>query len=269
MKAVSAKSTFFSLFSITVGLMVVIKSDAKVDLDAARVIFLFDEGNGNTANDHSGNGNDGKLVNKPKWVAGKYGKALEFNGTNNYVEVEAPNDLPIGAAPRTICFWFKWSKVAWPDALYEMMGYGQNNPGQRLGLGLLETAWHSLGIETVLFARNFEWDADTKWHHFAAAYPEGEKTTDKFKIYLDGVLHEAVDRHPVQNLNTAEAPLVIGCLPNPKLFHFPGRIDEVAIFGEELSAGDINAIAKRGLLGAQSVSATGKLAISWGVIKTQ
>jgi hypothetical protein len=269
MKAVSVKLTVFSLFSVIISLMVVIQGDAAVDLEAARVIFLFDEGSGNMANDHSGNGNDGKLVNKPKWVAGKYGKALEFNGANNYVEVETPHELPIGAAPRTICFWFKWSKVAWPDALHEMMGYGRNNPGQRLGLGLLETAWHSLGIETVLFARNFEWDADTKWHHFAAAYPEGEKTTDKFKIYLDGVLHEAENRHPVQNLNTAEAPLVIGCLPDPKLHHFPGRIDEVAIFSEELSADDINAIAKRGLLGAQAVSALGNLAISWGGIKTQ
>ena len=269
MKAVSLKSIFSFPCSIAISLMVVIHSYAEVDLEAARVIFLFDEGSGNTANDHSGNGNDGKLVNKPKWVAGKYGKALEFNGTNNYVEVETPHDLPIGAAPRTICFWFKWSKVAWPDALHEMMGYGQNNPGQRLGLGLLETAWHSLGIETVLFARNFEWDADTKWHHFAAAYPEGAKTTDKFKIYLDGVLHEAENRHPAQNLNTADAPLVIGCLPNPKLFHFPGRIDEVAIFGKELSADDINAVAKMGLLDAQSVSALGKLATSWGVLKTQ
>ena len=115
MKAVSPKLILSFLYSIAISLMVIIQSDAAVDLETARVIFLFDEGNGNTANDHSGNGNDGKLVNKPKWVAGKYGKALEFNGADNYVEVETPHELPIGAAPRTICFWFKWSKVAWPE----------------------------------------------------------------------------------------------------------------------------------------------------------
>ena len=41
--------------------------------------WLFDEGKGNVAKDASGNGHDGE-IRKAKWVDGKFGKALEFNG---------------------------------------------------------------------------------------------------------------------------------------------------------------------------------------------
>ncbi|MCG9128192.1 hypothetical protein JT359_11375 [Candidatus Poribacteria bacterium] len=50
-----------------------------IDTDAALGIWFFDEGNGNTAMDSSNNGNDGELVDA-KWVAGKYGEALKFEG---------------------------------------------------------------------------------------------------------------------------------------------------------------------------------------------
>ena len=58
---------------------------AKLDPKNAVGIWLFDEGNGDTAKDSSGNGNDGTLEG-PKWVDGKFGKALEFNGASDYVD---------------------------------------------------------------------------------------------------------------------------------------------------------------------------------------
>ena len=47
--------------------------------------YSFDEGEGNVLHDLSGNGNDGTIYGA-KWVDGKYGKALEFDGRNNYVD---------------------------------------------------------------------------------------------------------------------------------------------------------------------------------------
>ena len=47
----------------------------------------FDEKTGKKAEDASGNGNDGKLIDEPKWVEGKFGSALEFGGDGSYVEV--------------------------------------------------------------------------------------------------------------------------------------------------------------------------------------
>ncbi|RJS73797.1 hypothetical protein CW714_02500, partial [Methanophagales archaeon] len=50
-------------------------------------LWHFDEGAGTTAGDSSGNNNNGTLIDNPDWVDGKIGKALEFNGSTNYVEI--------------------------------------------------------------------------------------------------------------------------------------------------------------------------------------
>jgi len=47
----------------------------------------FDEGSGETANDLSGNGNHGTLVAGPKWVNGRFGGALEFDGADDQVDL--------------------------------------------------------------------------------------------------------------------------------------------------------------------------------------
>ncbi len=49
--------------------------------------WRFDEGAGKTAMDFSGNGNQGTLQGDTSWVAGKLGKALQFDGVDDFVEV--------------------------------------------------------------------------------------------------------------------------------------------------------------------------------------
>ena len=46
--------------------------------------WKFDETNGNTAYDSSGNGNDCNLSNGPTWIDGKINGALSFDGVNDY-----------------------------------------------------------------------------------------------------------------------------------------------------------------------------------------
>ena len=51
--------------------------------------WKFDEGSGTTTYDGSGNGNTGQMITaagSPTWVSGKYGTALSFDGTDDYVE---------------------------------------------------------------------------------------------------------------------------------------------------------------------------------------
>ena len=43
--------------------------------------YGFDEGSGTTVTDASGNGNTGTITNATWATTGKYGKALQFNGT--------------------------------------------------------------------------------------------------------------------------------------------------------------------------------------------
>ena len=62
--------------------MLAVSSYAVLDPETVVGIWKFDEGKGNTAKDASENGNDGTLTNKPKWVDGKFGKALELDGSS-------------------------------------------------------------------------------------------------------------------------------------------------------------------------------------------
>jgi len=77
-------------------------------------LWHFDAGSGATASDDSGNGHNGTLVNGPTWVSGKYGDALNFNGSNR---VDMGN---LGSFPTrgTIEFWMNSSQMAnYPNAL--------------------------------------------------------------------------------------------------------------------------------------------------------
>ena len=49
--------------------------------------YAFDEGSGTTVADVSGNGNTGTIANATWATAGKYGKALSFNGTSSRVTI--------------------------------------------------------------------------------------------------------------------------------------------------------------------------------------
>lgn len=252
---------------VFVSLVLTSLSYAKLDLESAVAIWLFDEGKGNEVKDFTENGNDGELTNGPEWVEGKFGTALKFDGVDDYVAVSSPGGFPAGSNARTISLWFKWSKVIWPAPGVEIMGYGANANGQRLGMWIDSS--HALGVETCNYGRVFSWDGDTNWHHLAVVYPEGETSTDKFKLYFDGVSQSGSDIGAAQTLNTASSPLAIGVLPDPKVYYFNGAIDEVAIFNEALSEEDIKNITKRGIVNAAAVSTSGKLAAAWGKIKTQ
>ena len=79
-------------------LMFTSQSSAKIDPKTLVEAWLFD---GN-AKDASGNGKDGTLENGPKWTAGKFGQALEFNGgKKSYVNV---GNLGL-KGPGALVFW--------------------------------------------------------------------------------------------------------------------------------------------------------------------
>ena len=68
----------------------------------------FDENGGETLNDVIGSA-DGTLFNYPKWVDGKLGKALEFDGLNDYVRISYPSVFRRNT-PFTWSVWMKPTK---------------------------------------------------------------------------------------------------------------------------------------------------------------
>ena len=73
----------------------------------ANILYLpFDESTGTTAIDYSGNGNNGTLAGAtlPTWVTGKYGTALNFDGTSSIVTLTSRIVL---SGTYSISIWFK------------------------------------------------------------------------------------------------------------------------------------------------------------------
>src|SRR4030088_2459841 len=59
----------------------------------------FDEGSGTTANDSSGNGNFGTVINA-RWATGKFGGALDLTNGQGYVSL---HNIPLVSA--SLEFW--------------------------------------------------------------------------------------------------------------------------------------------------------------------
>ena len=75
-------------FTLLVASLVVIFATMgySAKLEGLLLLLLFEEGQGGVTEDISGNGYQGDIVGA-KWTKGKFGKALEFNGKSDNVQV--------------------------------------------------------------------------------------------------------------------------------------------------------------------------------------
>ena len=82
--------------------------------------YGFDQGSGTTVTDASGNGNNGTITNATWSASGKYGGALQFNGTNALVTIPDSASLHLTSG-MTLEAWVNPSTVNanWRDVVYK------------------------------------------------------------------------------------------------------------------------------------------------------
>ena len=74
--------------------------------------WRFDEGTGDAANDSSGYGNHGTLIDSVQWDVGQIGGAVKFDGTPGYVQIPHGDNLKlINQGDYTITMWFRQDVV--------------------------------------------------------------------------------------------------------------------------------------------------------------
>lgn len=218
-------------------------------------IWTMDEGNGVLVKDISGNGHDGEIVGKVKWVDGKIGKGLEFSG--GYVKVPHKEDMNLETFSMTA-----WLNVPSVVAPYQMVMGKESWPNRnysmwllpdKVNVGITEPADRQIQSAAVV--------VDGKWHHVAATYDK------KFlKIFVDGELSNqtALNSKPLQ----CETPFMIGAQPPGGSGPVQGKIDEVSVFKSGLEDGDVKRIFNDGLKQlVVAVNTAGKLAVTWGKIR--
>ncbi|MEK7398995.1 MAG: LamG domain-containing protein [Candidatus Poribacteria bacterium] len=256
----------FLLMCILVIIMIPLVSSFA--MDGLVGAWLFDEGSGNKVKDASGRSHDGELVGKATFDKnGKIGSAIICDGPEAYVKIPDHADF-IFKGDFSMGCWFLNNGVAPADnSGIITKGYhtipangGDAKPwylvyfmkAGPVDMFLRDTkAVNSRAVGKTLVN-------DGKWHHVL-----GMKAGNKVKIYIDGKedgVADAVDA----NYGESAQPLVF-------MVHYDrwikGMIDEVAIFNKALTDKEISTVMS-GLKLAFAVDSKGKLAFTWGQLKS-
>ena len=229
-------------------------------LDGLVLYHPYDEGKGDTAEDFSGNKHEG-VIDNPKWVDGKFGKALEFGGQGSdaFVTVESTDALNVDA-----CSFMAWINAEHWNGTRQIVGKSVHGGcGGRVQYGLFsEGGVFKLRLEAVGARADITTDLpDTeKFVHVAFT-----NDTDKTKIYIDG--KEVVEADTPGKLGANDDPWRIGQDCDRLNYVFAGIIDEVRLWNRALSEEEIKTFMDQGV-DALDVEAIGKLSTTWGRLKT-
>ena len=256
------RMTAVSIYTLVI-LILPLAAEAKIDPATAVGVWLFDEPNVAVVKDLSGNGNDGIVRVPPKWIDGPFGKAVEFSGSGQMIEVPDSESLNFGDKQSfTVVVWFKFSQPQdWNRLVRERnpSPWGSGNYGWELQTQGLRIHW-SLDDSAGNHVKTTYENAGTgEWRHTAMVVDRENKV---MITYLDGDNERRVNIDNIGSV-TGNLPVVIGG-------GIIGAIDEVGIFRAVLSQEDIVQIMKEGLeevLKGLAVSPPGKLAAPWGRIK--
>jgi hypothetical protein len=200
--------------------------------------WKFNEsGNVSTAADSSGQGNNGTLTNFPanpsaNWVAGKIGNALNFDGTNDYVNIGNPGVLNFSTGGFTISVWLKGAITGGSTrgiVRKESLSGGDIRIVASQSTGDLRFFIDDgAGQGGIYSATNV---LDNNWHHAALLV-----TTTNVYGYVDGI-QVISDTHD-NGLTTNSNNWTIGAT-NASSEYFSGFIDDVRFYNRALSTQEI------------------------------
>jgi hypothetical protein len=195
----------------------------------------FAEDTGTIANDASGNGHVGTLVNGPAWTAGKINFALSFDGVSNYVSVA---DAPaLDAFPLSVSAWIKTTSTTGVRGIVNKYAAGSFNGYQIFMNNGALCAWY------LRDTANYAYDGggctlqtlgfnDGNWHLILYVVDSAGG-----RLYVDGTQKASLAWTGSAGPTTTTQALHIGDYPGiTGGAYFAGVIDEVRIYNRVVSA---------------------------------
>jgi hypothetical protein len=229
----------------------------KTDLIAA---YSFDDGK---AKDLTGNGNDGEIKDA-KVADGKFGKAIEFDGTASQVVIKS-NDMLNFKDGVTVEAWVKPTKYNDLSAVVQKWGDNTNRRQYLLCFVADKLSFYISGKGSTWPAAAGKTSVKTgEWTHIAGTYD-----LKTIKAYVNGKLD--AETASAEGLFASDVPAWIGGYGPDADFgsnrHFPGVVDEVRYWNGALDENAINLNMNKSNAILMAVDANGKLATKWGAIK--
>ena len=226
-----------------------LSSRARADL----MLYLpFDEGQGITAEDLSGNNNNGEIIGEPKWVDGNSGSALEFSGAENTHHVEVADTPSLNPDKEiTLLAWILidiWeptggvvSKYIGSDNQRSYNMHMDHDTSLSFRASVSSNGAYQVGTSTTNAVAPEGTLVEGQWQHVAMTYKGGEF----LRLYHNGnmVAESAATATPRLFDNTT--PLMVGTdfqiggNHNGQPREFTGAIDEVRLYDHALDAGEI------------------------------
>ena len=225
--------------------------------------WSFNEGAGTTATDFSGNGNEGTLQSSPTWIAGKYGNALNFTGSNS-VDLTDQDYFSPSVTDMTISI---WARV--PVNASSAGNGGSGNTGRNMlakGVSSPVAQWEwtlendrntkfcfsaytlaGTGRGAVCVDRTMN---DGLWHHYLITINDGVEDV----VYIDNVEVASITSFS-GSMGNGSKEVQIGRRGDGN--YFIGDIDEVRIFNRVLSDAEISRLYQAGIVQVKSVNKNG------------
>jgi hypothetical protein len=198
--------------------------------------YSFNEGSGTTSADNSGNGHTATLHGSSSWTAGRFGAAVNFNGSSGY----ATTDLATNLGAWTVSAW-----VRSPNAPNSSNNSGPIHRQTNYQINWNHTSAAFRGAAGVRvgnswYAARFGSLAANTWYYLTATY-DGET----LKAYKNGVLVTS-NAAPSGPPTTYSSPLTIGRHAASNQF-FTGMVDNVRIYNRALTQVEIQQDMNAGL----------------------
>ena len=191
------------------------------------IFWKFNETSGNKVISYSGRKNHGTKRNEPSSVDGMLGKALDFDGTNDFVLTDRQ---PVGDySSCTIAAWVYPTFNNKTQAIVSLMDSGNSRAIMRYGSGnKIQALYWNTGNEcqTVTGTSTITLN---EWQHWVFVLHD-----NNVKIYLNGVLDLDEEENKDRTLKTGTDSASCG-----RFEYFDGTIDDVYIYDYALTSEEI------------------------------
>lgn len=209
--------------------------------------WSFDSVDGRTVPDESGSGHDGTVHGDPRQVRGPVGRALEFDGRDDFVRVGMTPELQTTGS-FTLELWMKTTESTVNSTPLGLYTYDGNGQGEGTWINATSntvtfTARHSSGFGQpgggaqndpyYHIAGESPTITPSRWHHVALKRDRQARTIE---MYVDGAREFSLAAPDDPRVD--DTALTIGARPvegNAVKNHFLGGIDEVLVYGTALS----------------------------------